>query len=124
MYAASLKALAIYLIAIVIAMAAAALIRGIVALLGRQGHRGATTATAVGIPAVATASDPAPVGPEQVAAIAAALHMVIGDHRIVHIEEARKGSGWVAEGRQAHHASHAVDHHQHGTAPQTRDVKR
>jgi hypothetical protein len=45
----------------------------------------------------------------EVAAISAAISAVIGAHRIVHIEPAL-GLGWQAEGRAAHHGSHAVSH--------------
>jgi hypothetical protein len=36
---------------------------------------------------------------------------MVGSHRIVHIDETRRRTGWLAEGRQAHHASHGVEHH-------------
>ncbi len=44
---------------------------------------------------------------EHIAAIAAAVHSVLGGHlRIVRIEPSKGGDGWAAEGRQAHHSSH------------------
>ncbi len=45
-----------------------------------------------------------------IAAISAALAATIGQHRIVHIEPAHNGLGWQAEGRAAHHGSHAIFH--------------
>jgi hypothetical protein len=45
----------------------------------------------------------------EVAAISAAVAAMVGAHRIVHIEPA-PGLGWQAEGRAAHHGSHAVTH--------------
>jgi len=45
---------------------------------------------------------------DHIIAIAAAVHAMMGAHRIVHIEPAPRGTGWVAEGRAAHHASHAA----------------
>ena len=45
-----------------------------------------------------------------IAAISAALAATIGHHRIVHIEPAHNGLGWQAEGRAAHHGSHAIFH--------------
>lgn len=46
----------------------------------------------------------------EVAVISAAVAAVIGAHRIVHIEPGFQGIGWQAEGRAAHHGSHAVSH--------------
>jgi hypothetical protein len=45
----------------------------------------------------------------EIAAISAAVAATIGAHRIVHIEPVY-GAGWQAEGRAAHHGSHAVSH--------------
>jgi hypothetical protein len=47
---------------------------------------------------------------DHVAAISAAVYAMIGSHRIVHIEEARHGPGWVLVGRAAHHAGRPVPH--------------
>ncbi|MCK7501398.1 MAG: OadG family protein [Comamonadaceae bacterium] len=52
------------------------------------------------------------VAPEEderlIAVIAAAVHVALGKpHRIVHIEPAYGGEVWTAEGRLAHHGSHA-----------------
>jgi len=48
---------------------------------------------------------------DHVAAISAAIAAIVGAHRIVHIEPAHLGGGWLAEGRTAHHGSHDVGHH-------------
>ncbi len=45
-----------------------------------------------------------------IAAISAAVAAMVGPHRIVHIEPVHHGLGWQAEGRAAHHGSHAVSH--------------
>jgi oxaloacetate decarboxylase beta subunit len=45
-----------------------------------------------------------------VAVISAAVAAIMGPHRIVHIEPAHQGLGWQAEGRAAHHGSHAIFH--------------
>ena len=53
---------------------------------------------------------------DHIAAIAAAVHATMaGAYRIVHIEPTHRGEGWVAEGRLAHHTSHA--RHGAGTVP-------
>lgn len=67
-------------------------------------RRPATVATAVA-PLPQTSSQEA-IADEDVAAIAAALAAMIGEHRILHIQPAQHGVGWLAEGRQAQHQSH------------------
>jgi hypothetical protein len=47
---------------------------------------------------------------DHIAAISAAVYAMIGSHRIVRIEQARHGPGWVLTGRAAHHIGHAVTH--------------
>ncbi len=97
----------IYGIVVVISMLVAAVIRGIVILLSRQADKAEATA-----PAKATA--PAPVAKpiaigipqEHIAVISAAVAMMMGAHRIVHIEMANRGFGWTAEARTTHHTSH------------------
>ena len=59
----------------------------------------------------APAHDQAEIVDEHVAAaISAAVAAVMGAHRIVRIEPVYHGLGWQAEGRAAHHGSHAVSH--------------
>ena len=48
---------------------------------------------------------------DHIVAIAAAVHAMIGAHRIVRIEPSQQGAEWVALGRLAHHASHAPPRH-------------
>ena len=48
---------------------------------------------------------------DHIAAISAAVAAIIGPHRIVHIEPAPPGGGWLAEGRTALHSSHDVGRH-------------
>ena len=47
---------------------------------------------------------------DHVAVITATVAAMIGQHRIVRIEPAHNGLGWQAEGRAAHHGSHAIFH--------------
>lgn len=97
-------------IAIVVALLMALIIKAIVIVLGRQGAqptRAAATAPAdlaAGGPSASVADGSPP--PHHVAAIAAALSVVMDEPQIVHIATARQGSGWTAEGRSAHRASH------------------
>ncbi len=44
---------------------------------------------------------------DHIAVISAAVAAMVGAHRIVRIERARHGPGWLAEGRAAQHGSHA-----------------
>jgi hypothetical protein len=59
-------------------------------------------------PSPAAASDSEGIPEAHVAAIAAATHVALGAHRIVHVEDKSRGTAWTFEGRAAHHASHAV----------------
>jgi hypothetical protein len=51
---------------------------------------------------------PAGIPAEHVAAIAGAISATAGALRIVHIEDLHGARTWGAEGRAAHHQSHAV----------------
>jgi len=95
----------IYGIVIVISMLVAVVIRGIVIVLSRQ----AAVAEAKAPAKPAAAPQPAITGipQEHIAAIGAAVAMMMGAHRIVHIEMAQRGFGWTSEARAAHHLSHA-----------------
>ena len=99
------KALWIYGLAAVVALLIAALIRLIVAVLGRLDR-----ATAPAPPAAAT-TVAAAIPPEHVAAIGAAVCASLGAHRILHIEDRRGAGRWGAEGRSVQHRSHAVPTH-------------
>ncbi len=56
------------------------------------------------------AAEQAAIPEEHIAAISAVIASVVGAHRIVRIEPAHHGLGWQAEGRAAHHGSHALSH--------------
>jgi hypothetical protein len=103
------KTLWIYGLAIVVSLLIAVVIKLIVVLLGRGEQR---TASAPLSPAVAPAPMPVSgIPPEHMVVIAAAASAMFGEQRIVHIEDTRRRLGWAADGRQAHHASHGVEHH-------------
>ena len=66
---------------------------------------------------IAHSQSPLPVFEQEIAeghhiaAISAAIATMMGPHRIVHIEPLHHhGLGWQAEGRAAHHGSHAFSH--------------
>ncbi len=91
----------IYGVAIVISIAVAALIKGIVVALPLAERRARRAAAAA-----APATEEVP--PEHVAAIGAALAATLGAHHIVHSEDRGRGVAWTAEGRMLHQTSHAV----------------
>jgi len=95
--------LGIYGIAIVISFAVALLIKGIVVtlpLLRQAPKPDAAPDTAAG-PAAA-------VPPEHVAAIAATVAAMAGEHHIIHIDDRGRDAVWTAEGRMIHQTSHAI----------------
>lgn len=102
------RTLSIYAIAIAVSLLIGVVIRVIVAALGRLEARQSTKPVPVPAPVAGGDEDPPA---EHVAAIAAAIHAMLGAHRIVHIEESRRRAGWLAEGRLAQHASHGPEHH-------------
>ncbi len=59
--------------------------------------------------AAAKAAKQAVIPPEHIAVISAAIAATVGAHRIVRIGPANH-VGWQAEGRAAHHGSHALSH--------------
>ncbi len=91
----------IYGLAAAVSLLIAALIKLIVVLLGRVDRPAAAVAPPRARPATVEAGDA-----RVVAAISAAVYACIGEHRIVHIEDAVHGAGWAAEGRAAHHSGH------------------
>ncbi len=114
-----IKALQVYGIAIAVSFLVAALIKVMVAVMGRLERPAAGPAVAT-TPVVATkvAAEPRPGVPDEVAAeprlgipdevvaaISAAVAVVVGPHRILHISEAN--SSWTQSGRAVHHASHS-----------------
>jgi hypothetical protein len=99
-----------YGLAIVVSMGVAVIIKLIVVALGALEKKPALAPAAASSPPAAAAQI-AGVPQEHVAAIAAAIHAVLGGHRILHIQDAHRHDGWTAEGRLAHHHSHTLDHH-------------
>lgn len=101
-----IRTLWIYGLTIVVSLAVAVVIKVIVVALNRLERKPLVPAQPLAVP-------PAPLSVEadHIAVIAAAVHAITGAHRIVHIEAAPHQSGWAAEGRQAHHASHTLPHH-------------
>jgi len=119
---AALKALMIYGIVIAVSIMTAVLIHAIVVVLGRIEKPAPSMASTKA--ATPNPVDENGIGPDIVAAITAAVQMMARDYHIVHIEDQRMGAGWVAEGRNAHHASHAVEHHPRRAGSPTKLVKR
>lgn len=97
----------IYGIVIVVSMLVAAVIRGIVIVLSRQAAQAEAKAPPKPAPAAAAQPVVAGIPQEHIAAISAAVAMMVGAHRIVHIEMANRGFGWTSEARTTHHTSHA-----------------
>lgn len=96
-------ALVVYGLGVVIALAAAVLIKFIVVALAWSDRKA--------IPAVTPTSSP-DIPPHHLVVIAAAAHAMVGANRIVHIGAATGTAGWSAEGRFAHHGSHhPATHH-------------
>jgi hypothetical protein len=97
-----------YVLAIIIAILAAILIRFIVVGLERRHPK-----TEQPKPAAARApSKPSPASPskdaapqDDVAAIAAAVYAVLGAHRIIRIEPSETRLTWAAQGRWLHQTS-------------------
>jgi len=100
MSAALLKVLWIYGLAAAVSMLIAGVIKGMVKLLNLADR---SPASAVAPPAALPGPAPQSVPPEHVAAIAAAVHVALGAHRIVQIDDTRGGTSWRAEGRIAQH---------------------
>lgn len=98
--------LVVYALGVVIALAAALLIKFIVVALAWSDRK-----TVPAIPAVVPAISP-DIPPHHLVVIAAAAHATVGANRIVHIGAAAGTAGWSAEGRFAHHGSHhPATHH-------------
>ena len=96
----------IYGLAAVVSLVIAALIKLIVVLMGRAERPVAVAALPPQPARPATAGAGEAADARMVAAIGAAVYACIGEHRIVHIEDAVHGAGWAAEGRAAHHSGH------------------
>jgi hypothetical protein len=102
---ATIKALQIYGIAIVISMAVAVLIKVLVVLTSRV-KRVATVAAVTQKTAAAPVAK-AGIPDDVVAALSAAIAVIAGPHRILHIGESKRS--WANEGRIAQH-SHQPRH--------------
>lgn len=106
--------LLVYGLGVVIALAAAVLIKFIVVALA-WGERKAVPAVAPAAPSSADIPPHHPsadIPPHHLVVIAAAAHAMVGANRIVHIGAAAGTAGWSAEGRFAHHGSHhPATHH-------------
>ena len=93
--------LQMYGLAIVISLVVALVIKGIVVALS------ITPNSAAAAPTFKTT--PEPVANEiedDIAAITAAVYAIMGAHRIVRIEDARRSHAWETEGRLMHQTSH------------------
>ena len=101
-----IKTLFVYGLAIIVSLAVAVVIKVIVVALNLLERKAAEPAQPAAVP-------PAPfaVEADHLAVIAAAVHAMCGAQRIVHIEAVPRHSGWAAEGRLVHHASHTLPHH-------------
>ena len=100
-----IRTLWIYGLAIIVSLIVAVVIKVIVVALNMLERKPAVSAQPLAVP-------PAPfaVEADHIAVIAAAVHAMSGTHRVVHIEAAPHHSGWAAEGRLVHHASHTLPH--------------
>lgn len=102
-----LRALQIYGIAIVISMIVAVMIKVLVTLTGRINRPRVATAVTSVAPQPAPVASPG-VPADVVAAISAALAVITGPHRILHIAESKRS--WARQGRDAQH-SHQPSRH-------------
>lgn len=101
----------VYLLAIVISLFVAVMIRVVVAVLSVS-EKKPELLTAKDRQAMAEGSGKSEVNdPAHAVAIAAAVAAAIGARRIVRITPSLRDGGWAAEGRLSHHASHNVARH-------------
>ena len=103
---ATIKALQVYGIAIVISMVVAVLIKLLVVVTSRVQPVAKKLAVAVQTPAAPVVAPGIP--DEVVAAITAAVAVCCGPYRVLHIGESKRS--WASEGRIAQHASHQPRH--------------
>ncbi len=100
---ATIKALQIYGIVIVISMFVALLIKVLVAVTGRV----KPAAKAADVPQTVAEPSAEGISGEVIAAISSAITVVTGPHRILHISESKRS--WASQGRIAQH-SHQPRH--------------
>ncbi len=107
---AAVLALSLYAYALMAAIAL--LIAGLIGLLvaGIAAIRRAGAGVAAEPAAAAPSAINPAIDPATVAAIAAAVRMTIGGHRIVWIGPTAPGAGWADELRRRHHESHDPRH--------------
>lgn len=97
-----------YVMTIVVSLAAAVLIWGIVKTLERMQGRGKAAAASAAVSiSVAAEPEPADETAQHAAVIAAAVYAHLGAHRLVHIAEAASSVGWRTTGRAIHQTSHS-----------------
>jgi hypothetical protein len=100
-----LQTLGMFALVAVIAFLTAVVIRAVVAALA-LGDRSARLPAATPAPAAAASTPGVP--PQHLAAIAAAVSMAIGAHRIVRIEDMGVGGAWTAGGKHILRTSHFI----------------
>jgi len=100
------KTIIVVLITVVVALLVASLIRLLTWLTDKY-----TTKQVDKEAVVESQSDG--ILPQHVAAISAALASVLEKRRIVHIERARHGQGWLGEARSQLHSSHNIQKWHH-----------
>lgn len=112
MYDALSLAAFVYGLAIVVALAAAVVIKGVVGAVSLTGHRAPTALPATPPVAAAVPAVSGNIPEHHLVVIAAAAQAMLGGHRILHIEAPHgPAQGWAAEGRLAHHAAHRPSTH-------------
>nr|VFK47976.1 MAG: hypothetical protein BECKTC1821E_GA0114239_10996 [Candidatus Kentron sp. TC]VFK50480.1 MAG: hypothetical protein BECKTC1821D_GA0114238_11056 [Candidatus Kentron sp. TC]VFK63446.1 MAG: hypothetical protein BECKTC1821F_GA0114240_10955 [Candidatus Kentron sp. TC] len=102
----ALLSIQMYMLAIVISLLVAVVIRGVVITLSRLGNKSSVVTMAKLDSIAANRSDE-----DHIAAVTAAVWAVVGPYRIVHIEPTDRGRVWATESLFTHHTSHAVGHH-------------
>ena len=96
-----IKSLQVYGIAIIVSMLVALMIKIMVTLTGLSSKSKAKQTSDTKLPDTPVAATSTEIPEEVVAAIAAAVSVTMGQHRILHI--AQGGRAWSHEGRSAQH---------------------
>lgn len=96
-----------YVLTIVVSLAAAVLIWGVVKTLERMQSKSKAKAAPSAV-SISVAPEPEPIdeSAQHAAVIAAAVYAHLGAHRLVHIGEAAPSIGWRSTGRSIHQTSH------------------
>lgn len=98
--AALLQLTALLLVLLTVVVAALTSIVTVHVMLGRR----EAALDGAGSPALPS---PRAVPAQILAVISAAAYAVVGSHRLIHVGEWPRGSGWTTEVRQRHHVSHS-----------------